>query len=70
MLTPQEAKKLREQERKKLRDKTYKMKEFKKKWKLTNTNTFVDIDAVDYLLNNNMDVTGLKAFKPYRKNEK
>ncbi len=70
MLTPQEAKKLREQERKKLKDKSYKMKEFKKKWKLTNTTSFVDIDAIDYLLNNNMDIGGLKAFRAYRKNEK
>jgi len=46
------------------------MKENKKVWKSTNAATLVDIDAIDYLLNNNMDVSGLKAFKSYRKNEK
>jgi hypothetical protein len=46
------------------------MKENKKQWKHTNAASFVNIDDIDYLLNNNMDVTGLKAFKPYRKDEK
>jgi hypothetical protein len=46
------------------------MKEFKKKWKSTNSATFIDIDAIDYLLNNNMDIMGLKAWKKYRKDEK
>jgi sugar diacid utilization regulator len=46
------------------------MKENKKVWKTTNTATFVDINTIDYLLNNNMDITGLKAFKQYRKDEK
>jgi hypothetical protein len=68
--TPQEAKKLREVERRKLHNKEYKMKEFKKKWKSTNSATFIDIDAIDYLLNNNMDIMGLKAWKKYRKDEK
>ncbi len=70
MLTPQEAKKLREQERKKLRDKSYKMKETKKTWKLTNTNSFANIDEIDFLLNNSLDISNIKAFRAYRKNEK
>jgi len=46
------------------------MKENKKIWKKTNAASFIKIDDVDYLLNNNMDVTGLRAYKGYRKDEK
>lgn len=70
MLTNKEVQELRKAERKKLRDKSFKLKEYKKVWKHTNAASFVDIDDVDYLLNNNMDVTGLRAYKGYYKNEK
>jgi len=70
MLTNQQAKQLREAERRKLKNREYTMKENKKVWKTTNTATFIDINAIDYLLNNNMDITGLKAFRQYRKDEK
>ena len=70
MLTNKEAKELREAERKKLRDKKYKLKENKKVWQHTNAASFVDIDDVDYLIYNNMDVTGLRAYKGFYNNEK
>lgn len=70
MLTNQEAKRLREAEIKKIRDKSYKMKENKKVWQKTNAASFVEVDDIVYLLENNMDVTGLRAYKGYRKDEK
>lgn len=70
MLTNKQAQQLREIERKKLKDREYKMKQNKKIWKKTNAASLIKIDDVDYLLNNNMDVTGLRAYKGYYKNEK
>ena len=70
MLTNKQAQQLREAERRKLKNKEWKMKENKKVWKKTNAASFIEIDDVDYLLNNNMNVTGLRAYKGYYKNEK
>lgn len=70
MLTNKQAQQLREAERRKLKNKEWKMKENKKVWKKTNAASFIEIDDVDYLINNNMDVTGLRAYKGYYKNEK